>query len=203
MPIRTAEQASREIGHHFSPIAALARLVHERFRQDGRELAPFLNSSTRAAVYRQIFIRYLRDYCDATGGAHLFRKGQLYLVGLENKYAFRVKQLSAGFSVSVSPTHASEQYDANEMPEYATDLWPESSQATLLYLGWSIPENAPMEISVYLICNDEQRNVAWAIPLEGGDEGRGIQQPLPVDGDSPDGVRIRVKVKPGNKKANG
>lgn len=131
----------------------------------------------------------------------MLRKGQLYLVGLDSKYAFRVKQLSGGFSVSVSPTHASAQYDANEMPAYAADLFPEGSEATLLYLGWSIPENAPTEINVYLVCNDTRRDVLWAIPLEGGDEGRGIQQPLPI-ADDDSGVRVRVK--PGTKrKANG
>lgn len=203
MPIRTAEQTQADIGHHFGPIAALAREVHADFRRDCRVIAPLLNSATRASIYRQIFVRKLRDYCDLKSGAHFLRKGQLCLVGLESRYAFRVKQLCSGFGVAVSPTLASEQYDGNEMPEYALDLFPGSAQATLLYLGWSTPENAPADINVYFVCNDEQRNVLWAIPLEGGDDGRAIQEPLPMQGDGGgNGVRVRVKGAD-ERKANG
>ena len=203
MPIRTAEQARADIGHHFGAIAELAREVHADFRRDCRAIAPLLNSATRASIYRQIFVRKLRDYCEAAKGAHFLRKGQLCLVGLDSKYAFRVKQLSSGFGVAVSPTWASEQYDANEMPGYAADLFDGAAEATLLYLGWALPENAPAEINVYLVCNDARRNPIWAIPLEGnGGDGRGIQEPLPIDGERPGGVRVRVKA-PNERKANG
>ena len=203
MSIRTAEEATDDIGHHFGGLAALAREVHSDFRRDCRAIAPLLNTATRASIYRQIFIRKRRDFCDANAGTHLFRRGQLYLVGLDNRYAFRVKQLSHGFGVAVSPTHASEQYDANKMPQYAADLFPEDAEPTLLYLGWAIPENAPSEINVYLVCNDSRRNVLWAVPLEGGDDGRGIQQPLPEFGEGGgDGIRIRVKGA-NERKANG
>lgn len=202
MPIRSVEDAKAEIGHHFPGLVTLGREAHAFFMQECRAIAPLLESRSRAAIYRDIIVRKLRDYCDATSGAHLHRKNQLVLVGLESKYALRVKRLSVGFSVGVSPTRASEQYDANEMPDYATSLFPEAPEATLLYLGWSVPENAPHLIDLYLVCNDSDRNVLWAISLSDGDDGRGIQQPLPIDSDDED-VAVRVLVKGGDRKANG
>ncbi len=168
-----------------------------------REIAPMLNTSTKASIYRQIFVRMLHDYCDATAGAHLHRKNQLVLVGLAGKYLLRVKKLRQGFYVGVSPTFASEHYDGNRLPDYATDLYPEAPEATLLYLGWSIPENAPTEISLYLVCNDANREVLWVIPLSGGDDGRGITIPLPLEGDDDTGLGIRVRVKRDEQKADG
>jgi hypothetical protein len=202
VPIRSIEDAQAEIGHHFHGLGALGREVHADFLRDCRVIAPLMEARTRASLYRDMFIRKLRDYCDGTSGAHLYRKNQLVLVGLESRYALRVKRLCVGFSVGVSPTEASEQYDANEMPEYAAGLFPDAPEATLLYLGWSVPENAPHEISLYLVCNDSNRNVLWAIALSDGDDGRGIQAPLPIDGDD-DGVGIRVLVKGDERKAHG
>ncbi len=202
MPIRSVDDARAEIGHHFAGLAALGREVHADFTRECRTLAPIMESRTRASLYRDMFVRKLRDYCDATNGAHLHRKYQLVLVGLESRYALRVKRLSVGFSVGVSPTFASEQYDSNQLPEYAMGLFPEAPEATLLYLGWSVPENAPQEISIYLVCNDSNRNVLWAIALSDGDDGRGIQIPLPIDGED-EGIGIRVVVKENERKANG
>lgn len=114
----------------------------------------------------------------------------------------RVKRLAAGFTASVSPTHASAQYDANELPDYARTLFPGVAEATLLYLGWSVPENAPGEIEVCLVCNDANRNLLWALPLGDADSGCGIQQPLPLPMDG-DGVEVRVVVKNRERKENG
>lgn len=202
MPIRSMDDAKADIGHHFSGLEALGREVHADFLRECRVLAPVMESRTRASLYRDMFIRKLRDYCDSTAGAHLHRKSQLVLIGLESRYALRVKRLGEGFAVGVSPTQASEQYDANELPDYATDLFADGPGATLLYLGWSVPENAPHQISLYLVCNDANRNVLWAIALSDGDDGRGIQAPLPIDGDD-DGIGIRVVVKGNQRKANG
>lgn len=202
LPIRTADEAAADIGHHFEGIRTLGVAVHKDFLEKCRLIAPVLNSSTRASIYRQIFVRMLHDYCDATAGAQLHRKNQLVLVGLANKYLLRVKKLRQGFSVGVSPTYASEDYDANQLPGYAADLYPEAPEATLLYLGWSVPENAPTEISLYLVCNDVNREVLWVIPITAGDDGRGIQEPLPIVGDD-SGVGIRVVAKPGERKENG
>lgn len=203
MPIRSAEDAEAEIGHHFVGLAAVGREAHALFLAECRTVAPMMESRTRASLYRDIIVRKLRDYCDNTSGAHLHRKNQLTLVGLESRYALRVKRLAVGFSVGVSPTHASEQYDANKLPDYASDLFPDAPQATLLYFGWSVPENAPGEFKMYLVCNDSNRNVLWAIALdEGDDDGRGIQTPLPIDGDD-EGVGIRVLVKGDERKAHG
>ncbi|MXO71764.1 hypothetical protein [Alteraurantiacibacter buctensis] len=203
MPIRSAADAEAEIGHHFAGLAQVGREAHAFFQSECRSVAPLMESRTRASLYRDIIVRKLRDYCDGTAGAHLHRKNQLTLIGLESLYALRVKRLAAGFSVGVSPTRASEQYDANEMPEYATDLFPDAPAATLLYFGWSVPENAPNEFKMYLVCNDANRDVLWAIALDDGeDDGRGISTPLPLDGDDA-GVGIRVLVKGNERKANG
>lgn len=203
MPIRSVEDAKAEIGHHFSGLAALGREAHAFFVAECRTVAPFMEPRTRASLYRDIIVRKLRDYCDDTNGAYLYRKNQLTLVGLESQYALRVKRLAAGFSVGVSPTHASQEYDANRMPEYAASLFPDALDATLLYFGWSIPENAPGEFKMYLVCNDSNRNVVWAISLDDGDgDGRGIQTPLPIDGDE-EGVGIRVVVKGSERKGHG
>ena len=203
MPIRSAEDAQAEIGHHFEGLAAVGREAHAFFQSECRTVAPLMESRTRASLYRDIIVRKLRDYCDATAGAHFHRKNQLTLVGLESLYALRVKRLAAGFSVGVSPTHASEQYDANRLPEYAADLFPDAPEATLLYFGWSVPENAPNNFKMYLVCNDDQRNVLWAIALDDGDnDGRGIPAPLPLEGDD-EGVGIRVVVKANERKAHG
>lgn len=202
MPIRTAEEAAADIGHHFGGLRKLGLAVHKDFLEKCRLIAPVLNSSTRASIYRQIFVRMLHDYCDATAGAQLHRKNQLVLVGLANKYLLRVKKLRQGFTVGVSPTCASEDYDGNHLPGYAVDLYPEAPEATLLYLGWSVPENAPTEISLYLVCNDLNREVLWVIPITAGDDGRGIQEPLPIDGDG-EGVGIRILVKGDERKAHG
>ncbi|HKX78497.1 MAG TPA: hypothetical protein VJM34_08260 [Novosphingobium sp.] len=201
--IRSIDDASTEIGHHFAGLRALSREVQEQFRADCRGIAPFIQKRTRASIIRDIFMRKFRDFCDLTKGAHFHRKHQLELVGLESKWLLRVKQLASGFSVGVSPTHASEQYDANVMPDYAADLFPDAPEATLLYLGWSVPENAPNRIDLYLVCNDHNRNVLWVIDLSDGDAGRGIQTPLPSEGDGDTGVGIRVRVKHNEQKANG
>lgn len=200
--MRSVEDAKAEIGHHFPGLMALAREVHARFQQECRTIAPLLEARSRASIYRDIFVRHLRDYCDATQGAHYHRKNQLVLVGLESQYLVRVKRLAAGFTVSVSPTHASEQYDANALPDYARTLFPGAAEATLLYLGWSVPENAPGEIEVYLVCNDANRNLLWALPLGDADSGRGIQQPLPLPMPG-EGVGVRVVVKDRERKENG
>jgi len=203
MPIRSVDDAKGEIGHHFPGLAAVGREAHAFFLAECRTVAPLMESRTRASLYRDIIVRKLRDYCDNTKGAHLHRKNQLTLVGLESRWALRVKRLAVGFSVGVSPTLASEQYDANKMPDYAAGLLPDAPEATLLYFGWSVPENAPNEFKMYLVCNDSNREVLWAIALdEDDDDGRGIQTPLPIDGDE-DGVGIRVVVKGAERKAHG
>jgi hypothetical protein len=195
LTIRSIDDAKAQIGHHFDGLQKLGKEVHMDFMRDCRVIAPVMTTRTRASLYRDMFIRKLRDYCDETKGAHFFRKSQLDLICLESRYAMRVKRLTDGFSVGVSPTLASEQYDKNELPEYVYGLFPGVEMTTLLYLGWSVPENAPGAIELYLVCNDSNRNVLWAIALSDHDDGRGIQQPLPIEGDSDEGVGIRIRVK--------
>lgn len=194
MPIRTEEQAKVELGPHFTALRELVAEAHVDFREQCRSIAHVLELGTRANIYRDFIVRKLRAYCDTTSGAQFLRKNQLCLVGLENRWLVRVKRLRSGFAVGVSRTLASEQYDANELPDYAASLLPDAPEATLLYLGWAVPENAPGEIESYLVCNDGNRNVIWAIKLSDSAPSRGIQEPLPVDdGGNEEPRRVTLK----------
>ena len=201
MPIRTIDEARVDLATHIDGLGALLDAAHQEFREKCREIAPVLDMRSRASIYRDIIVKGLREYCDATSKATFLRRGQLCLAGLENKYVLRAKRLRNGFSVGVSKTVASETYDANEVPESVVDLLPADSVTTCLYLGWAVSENAPNEISKYLVCNDGDRHLAWAIPL-GGDDGSVAVQELPLAptpaGDVP---RVRVKGAP-KRKAN-
>lgn len=194
MPIRTEDQAKVELEPHFMALRELVAEAHADFREQCRNIAHVLELGTRAAIYRDLIVRKLRAYCDVTTGAQFLRKDQLCLVGLENNWLVRVKRLRNGFAVGVSPTLASEQYDANELPDYAISLLPDAPAATLLYLGWAVPENAPGEIESYLVCNDGNRAVLWAIKLSDPAPSRGIQEPLPIDdGGNEEPRRVTLK----------
>lgn len=201
--IRSAIEAQADLEQHFVPLAAIADGVHKTFQAECRAIAPMLEGRTKASIYRDLFIRRLREYCDQpNNGAQFFRKDQLVLVGLESRYALRVKQLASGYAVGVSPTYASEQYDANELPDYVGDLFDDAPATTLLYLAWTIPENAPTKINLFLVCNGPDREVRWVIPLGSSDDTHGVQSPLPVNDDD-DGVGVRVRVGRDKKRDNG
>jgi hypothetical protein len=194
LPIRSEADAKKVLGQHFAGLAEVGREAHSYYLSECRTIAPIMEPRTKASLIRDIMVRKLRDYCDKTDGAHLHRKHQLTLVGLESCYVLRVKRLAAGFAVGVSPTQASKQYDANELPDYANELFEDAPEATLLYLGWSVPENSPNEFKLYLICNNSRRQVLWAIALDDGqDDGRRVPVPLPLEDDDRVGIRVRVK----------
>lgn len=204
MVLRTVEEAQAHLASHLGPLNNLFETAHQEFRENTRSLAPAMSITTRAMVYRDLIWKQARAYADeGKNGAHLHKKDQLVLLGLEGKYLLRVKKLRQGFTVAVSPTAASEHYDAQILPEYASDLFIGSDKCTLLYLGWTIPENAPDQIARYLVCNDENRELYWVIPLSEGEPPVSTEEQLPIEGGSGDApARIRIKGADA-KKANG
>ncbi|MBT3069567.1 hypothetical protein KKP04_01610 [Rhodomicrobium sp. Az07] len=195
MPIRTAEDAAADLKLHLRPLATLMDEAHEEFQRECRSIAHKLETGSRASIYRDLIVRKLRGYCDATANATTFRKGQLVLVGLESKWILRVKRLRTGYSVAVGRTVASRQYDGNKMPDYAADLFPESPAPTCIYFGWSVSENDPGSINKYLVCNDEARRFAWALPLDDYGTPPTVTEELPLAPPAPTGEARRVRVK--------
>lgn len=201
MSHRTIEQAKSDLIKHIQPLAALMDEAHAEFQRECRGIAHKLDIRSRASIYRDLIVRSLRDYCDSTTNATPIRKGQLFLVGLENNWLLRVKRLRNGFGVAVSPTEASREYDANILPASISDLFPDHPPPTCVYFGWAVAENAPGVINKYLVCNFENRQLAWALPLDEGGEPPAQTQELPF-GPAPDGNeprRVRVKGAPARK----
>ena len=195
MSIRTADQANADLKHHLEPLGQLMDAAHEEFQRECRGIAAKLDMRSRASIYRDLIIRNLRDYCDVTTGATTIRKGQLVLVGLDNKWVLRVKRLGKGFGVAVSPTAASREYDANQLPVSVASLFPTDDAPTCIYFGWSVSENAPGSISKYLVCNNEARQPLWAIPLGDSDAPPAVTADLPLAPTAPEPARrVRVKV---------
>ena len=194
MAIRSADEANSDLKDHLVPLGRLMDDAHEEFQRECRGLAHKLDVRSRASIYRDLIVRNLRDYCDATPGATTIKKGQLVLVGINNRWVLRVKRLGKGFGVAVSPTAASRQYDANQLPASVADLFPEEALPTCIYFGWSVAENAPGSISKYLVCNDANRALLWTIPLGEAGPSPAITEELPLAPASPAPER-RVRVK--------
>jgi len=204
LPVRTLDQAKEDLAPHLTPLGDLMDAAHAEFQRECRGIAHKLDARSRASIYRDLIVRNLREYCDATTGATTHRKGQLTLIGLENNWLLRVKRLRQGFAVAVSPTNASREYDANQVPASIIDLFPGSPAATCIYFGWSVAENAPGSISKFLVCNDESRRMAWALPLGDSDSPPATTIDLPLEPVAPTAEprRVRVKVTP-SRKVNG
>lgn len=205
MPLRTEAQARADLESHLGPLNDMFEAAHQEFRENCRGIAHIIEMRTRASVYRDLILKHARAYADSEkkNGAYLHRKKQLLLLGLETKYLCRVKKLRQGFAVAVSPTAASGQYDGNTLPKYAAGIFPGCEDATLLYLCWTIPENAPDRIDRYLVCNNFDRSLLWAIPLGEGESSPAHQEQLPLGhGPEDEPVRIRIKAK-GTKRENG
>lgn len=166
VPLCTVEQAKAELGHHLNALGEIMDACHAEFMRECRNIAHKLDARSKASIYRDLIVRGLRAYCEDVTGATTHRKGQLTLIGLENNWLLRVKRLREGFAVAVSPTQASRDYDANKVPEAIAGLFPDSPPATCIYFGWSVSENAPGSINKFLVCNDENRRLAWALPLD-------------------------------------
>ena len=205
MAARPILDARDELAAHLPGLADLVKVAHDRFRDQCAGVAHLLDARTKASIYRDLIVREVRAYADGTPGAEVVRRGQLVLLGLESRWLIRVKRLGPGFAVAVSPTFASEDYDANEVPASVADWFQGMTPATCLYLGWTVAENAPDEISAYLVCNTEERHVAWVLPLERDEPPPPVEQDLPFAPASPSGQpsRVRVRKSDAEKKANG
>lgn len=201
MTVRTLDQAKEDLALHLKPLGDLMDAAHAEFQRECRSIAHKLDARSRASIYRDLIVRNLREYCDEAAGATTLRKGQLTLIGLENNWLLRVKRLREGFAVAVSPTYASREYDANQVPASMIDLFPGSPGATCIYFGWSVAENAPGSISKFLVCNDENRRMAWALPLGDSESPPAITVDLPLEPVVPaaEPRRVRLKVTPGRK----
>ena len=195
LTIRTAEAAAADLKDHLGPLAELMDAAHEEFQRELRGIAHKLDLRSRASIYRDLIVRNLRDYCDETPGATIIKKAQLVLVGLNNKWLLRVKRLGKGFTVAVSPTMASRDYDANQVPASVAGLFPDDPGPTCIYFGWSVAENAPGTISKFLVCNDETRQMLWAIPLGESEAPPSVTEELPLAPVQPAAPARRVRVK--------
>lgn len=194
MPVRTLEQAKIDLALHLKPLSDLMDRAHAEFQRECRGIAHKLDARSRASIYRDLIVRNLREFCDEAVGATTHRKGQLTLVGINNRWLLRVKRLRKGFTVAVSPTAASREFDANQVPEAAVDLFPDAPAATCIYFGWSVPENAPQTITKFLVCNDASRQVLWSLPLDDETPPTVVETlPLAPVGPANPPSRIRVK----------
>ncbi|WP_232631851.1 hypothetical protein [Methylobacterium sp. Leaf118] len=200
MPVRTLEQAQSDLALHLKPLSDLMDQAHAEFQRECRGIAHKLDARSRASVYRDLIVRNLREYCDDAKGATTHRKGQLMLVGINNKWLLRVKRLRKGFTVAVSPTDASREFDANHVPDAAADLFPDAPAATCIYFGWSVPENAPQTITKFLVCNDANRQVLWSLPLD-SDTPPTVLETLPLAPVGPAVPPSRIRVKAARKQA--
>lgn len=194
LSIRSADQANQDLADHLLPLGRLMDEAHEEFQRECRGLAHKLEMRTKASMYRDLIVRNLRDYCDVTAGATTIKKGQLVLVGINNRWVLRVKRLGKGFSVAVSPTAASRDYDGNQVPASIASLFPDDDLPTCIYFGWSVAENAPGSIAKYLVCNDSNRELLWTIPLGGSLPPPSVTEELPLAPVAPAPThRVRVK----------
>jgi hypothetical protein len=191
---RSGDDARRDFGPHFSALARVLDDSYDEFLEKTREFAHKLENGTKASIIRDFSVRRLREYCDSATGAHFFKKGNLSLIGFNNNWVVRIKQLRNGFKVAVSPTDSSRAYDRNELPTSMESLLPNVPPATCLYLGWTVPENAPSRVEKFLVCNNEFRELDWALPLDADGDMPPERLPLPEPPEPP-AERSRVRVK--------
>ncbi|MBF0304444.1 MAG: hypothetical protein HQL41_02165 [Alphaproteobacteria bacterium] len=194
MSRRSGDDARRDLGPHFPELARLLDEAYREFLEKTREFAHKLETGTKASIIRDLSLRRLREYCDTAPGAHFFKKGNLSLICFNNNWVLRIKQLRSGFKVAVSPTGSSKAYDRNELPTSMASLLPTEPPATCLYLGWAVPENAPSRIQKFVVCNNEFRELDWALPLDEDGPTPPERLPLPEPPEPP-AERNRVRVK--------
>jgi len=195
MPFRPIDQATLDLQPYFEDIVRHMDEAHAFFLEEARKLAPHLGAGTKAAVIRDLIIRRMREFCEERAGAQLIKKGNLAVIGLLNNWVVRVKQLRGDFTVAVSPTGASHEYDRNEVPESLKGELPFEPPATCIYLGWTVPENAPERIEKFLVCNRQNGSVGWVIPLDDYSTPPPAALDLPDPSQPPPGEERRVRVR--------
>ncbi|MBV9735663.1 MAG: hypothetical protein JO209_07110 [Acidisphaera sp.] len=203
MPVRSHNEFLADFKTHLHIFVDELDAAYAEYREKTRELAPKLESRTKAGIIRDLAARRMREVCEKTKGAQFIRRGNLGVVGWVNNWILRPKKLADGFKVAVSPTSASRAYNRNEVPASLSGALLSEPPATCLYLGWIIPENAPERIAKYVVCNNQFGEIAWVHPLD--EDSPPPAQRLPIErppqpGD--DTRRVRVRVGAG-RKANG
>lgn len=203
VPVRSVDQFRADAGTHFADFVAELDAAYAEFLEKTRDIAPRLETGTKASIIRDLAARRMREFCDRTKGAEFIRRGNLGVIGLANNWILRFKKVADGFKVAVSPTGASDQYNRNEVPASLGEVLLTEPPATCLYLAWAVPENAPHHIEKYIICNNGFGAVAWVIPLD--EFSPPPPNRLPLDEPSEPGPdERRVRIKPDRKrKANG
>jgi hypothetical protein len=166
VPVRSLDQFKAHAGIHLAAFVAELDAAYAEFLERTRDMAPRLETGTKAGIVRDLAARRMREFCDRTKGAEFIRKGNLGVVGLENNWIVRLKKVANGFKVAVSPTGASAAYNRNEVPVSLDGALLPVPPATCLYLGWAVPENAPHRIQKYIICNNGFGAVDWVLPLD-------------------------------------
>lgn len=202
MPVRNVDQFKADAGSHFADFAAELDAAYAEFLEKTRDIAPRLETRTKAGIVRDLAARRMREFCDRTKSAEFIRRGNLGVIGLANNWVLRLKKVADGFKVAVSPTRASEQYNRNEVPASLDGVLLAEPPATCLYLAWAVPENAPHRIEKYVICNNGFGAVAWVFPLDEFSPPPAEQLPFGKPSEPDPGER-RVRIKADRKrKAN-
>src|SRR5579872_6319089 len=160
------DEAEADLAVYYPSLVEELDAALAEFREETRRIAPRLHARTQAGIIRDLTVRRMREWCDRTQGATFISRGQLSVVGLQNNWVVRVKRVRGDFKVAVSRTQASEAYDRNEVPLSIASDFLEEPEATCLYLGWFIPENAPTRMGKFIICNDGAGYRSWVRALD-------------------------------------
>ncbi len=202
MPVRSVDQFKADVGAHFADFVVELDAACAEFLEKTRDIAPRLETRTKAGIVRDLAARRMLEFCGRTKGAEFIRRGNLGVIGLANNWVLRLKKVADGFKVAVSPTGASEQYNRNELPASLNGTLLAEPPATCLYLAWAVPENAPHRIEKYVICNNGFGAVAWVLPLDEFSPPPAEQLPFGKPSEPDPGER-RVRIKTDRKrKAN-
>jgi len=197
MPVRPLSEAQQVIGPHTADIVSIVEQAHNEFIGVCGSILHALEQRTKAGLVRDLIVDRMRAWADRTAGVQFFREGNLCWVGFKNNWIARVKLLDDRFTVGVSPTEASAQYNRNNPPDSIEKTLLNEDAATLLYLGWRTTENAPLKPDVALVCNNGYGEPAWIWPLRGTEPPPGLELPIPdAPADQNDGDRrIRIKAR--------
>lgn len=204
MPTRPIEDAQRDLEHYRDAIVDCVLRAHVEYLT-----VPGLHRLTlgcKSDMLSNLIRHYLRVWSETQRGVDFFSNGNLHTFTFGNNWIVRVKKMDDLYRVGVSPTIASDQYDRNEIPENITATLLGEAEATLLYLGWQVMDNAPKQPHISLICNNRFGEVHWVWPLSGPEPEPPLPLPLPLPElpSAPEpSVRIRVRAGASQKRSGG
>lgn len=192
MPIRPLADAQRDLDQYRDKIVECVLQAHDEYL-----LIPGLHRfplGCKADMLSSLIRHYLSRWADEEFGVNVIRRGNLEAFGLGNNWIMRVKKMDDLFRVGVSPTFSSDQYDHNEVPANIASTLLDEDQATLLYLGWQVMDNAPDRPQICLICNNGHAEVHWVWALAGSEPMTPLALPVPDLPVAPQpGIRVKVK----------